>query len=132
MPPCAPPEQDDIIAVSTFEVFTGALGGTAALAIRLVPCAGTVDVAGEPDIFVGRNVTTTAAGTGWIALIFAEGKGNATSEPFGYAAIVAASLHSLPVASIPPPAPPEHTWACSGAAKAATRKSIGNLFMETP
>jgi len=52
IPPFAPPEQgDDASTVSTFEVFTGALGGGAALASRLAPCADTVDAAGVPNIF---------------------------------------------------------------------------------
>jgi hypothetical protein len=88
IPPSDPPEQSEASTVSIFEVFISALGGGAALAIRLAPCADTVDVAGALDIFAGRRATTGIAGIAidcWIPLILAVGRGDAISEPFAYA-----------------------------------------------
>jgi hypothetical protein len=53
IPPSAPPEHGDIAPVSIFAVFTGALGGAAALAIRFADFATTTGVDGGPDSLSG-------------------------------------------------------------------------------
>jgi len=48
-----------------------------------------------------------------------------------YEAIAPGSLHWLPVASVPPSVPPEHTWAWSGAARntTAANDNVRMIFM---
>jgi hypothetical protein len=93
IPPSGPPAQGEAPTVSIFEVFTGALGGIAALANRLTPCADTLDVAGAPDIFAVGRLSVVAVVDCWIPLILAVGRGDAISEPLAYNPMVAASPH---------------------------------------
>jgi ketosteroid isomerase-like protein len=74
IPPYRPPEQGKTSVVSSFEVFADAIGGVAALANGLPPCAATVDAAGAPDIFAVGRVPAVAAVDNRIPLILAVGR----------------------------------------------------------
>jgi hypothetical protein len=96
IPPYAPPEQAASDPFWTFAVFAGALAGTAARPILLVGAATTVGVDDRPDIFAQRISGSYRSQN--------NGCSADTTTSFGV-------LHWLPVASMPPPSPPEHDWA---------------------
>jgi hypothetical protein len=96
IPPYAPPEQDASDQFWTFTVFTGALAGTATRPILLAGAATTVGVDDRPELFARRISGSYRSQNNRYSV-------NATT--------LSGVLHSLPVASMPPPSPPEHDWA---------------------
>jgi hypothetical protein len=96
IPPYAPPEQCASEPFWTFAVFTSAPAGTAARTILAAGAATTVGVEDRPDIFAQRISGSYRAQN--------DGCSADSTTSFGV-------LHWLPVASMPPPLPPEHDWA---------------------
>jgi hypothetical protein len=85
--------QGETSAASIFEVCTVTLGGGAALANRLAPCADAVKVAGAPDIFAVGRVSVVVTVDCWILLILPVRWGDAISGALAYNPTVAASPH---------------------------------------
>ncbi len=130
IPPFAPPEQGEKLPTSTLEVLTGATGAAATLGNRLVPCATTAGLAVAADTFAVRPVRASTGFDGSTRPIFAVACGDDTTVK---ASASTALPHWLPVASVPPPLPPEHSCAYTGLtnAIAAIRHNIRIAFIRT-
>ena len=112
IPPPAPPEQNASDPAAVFTAFADTLGGAAACSFLLAGTAIAVGVVSLPDVGIKRLAEAFAEASALPSWMTCAGR--LVAGPVMRAAISLGQLHSLPVASIPPPLPPEHIWACTG------------------